>query len=94
VEIETLEYNDFQLDIDIKSTPPVPFVDANYRFVDTEESFHQMLEDLLQGNHLEIAVDLEHHSIRSYQGFTCLMQVIPKLYLTKNNSFPLGVKII
>lgn len=23
----------------------------------------------------EIAVDLEHHSYRTYQGFTCLMQV-------------------
>jgi exosome complex exonuclease RRP6 len=23
----------------------------------------------------EVAIDLEHHSYRSYQGFTCLMQV-------------------
>ena len=25
--------------------------------------------------HREFAVDLEHHSYRTYQGFTCLMQI-------------------
>ncbi|CAF4367933.1 unnamed protein product [Rotaria magnacalcarata] len=26
-------------------------------------------------NQSELAIDLEHHSYRSYQGFTCLMQI-------------------
>lgn len=34
-----------------------------------------MAEHLKLESSNEIAVDLEHHSYRSYQGFTCLMQV-------------------
>jgi len=44
-----------------------------FLFVETEEQFKQMKECLMQAK--EIAVDLEHHSIRSYQGITCLMQI-------------------
>lgn len=42
-------------------------------FVETDEQFKQMKECLMQAK--ELAVDLEHHSIRSYQGITCLMQI-------------------
>jgi exosome complex exonuclease RRP6 len=73
--LDALEYNDFQFEIDVKSTPSVPFKDENYQYIDTVEAFQQLIEELRTGNHTEIAVDLEHHNIRSYQGFTCLMQV-------------------
>jgi ribonuclease D len=54
-----------------KSQQTIPFL-----FVETEEQFNQMSSHLLDLNqHLAIAVDLEHHSLRSFQGFTCLMQI-------------------
>ena len=46
-----------------------------FLFVETEESLAEMAEYLQHEDSKEIAVDLEHHSYRSYQGFTCLMQV-------------------
>ena len=41
--------------------------------MDTEEQLRQMAEKLQDAT--EIAVDLEHHSFRSFQGLTCLMQL-------------------
>lgn len=45
----------------------------NYTFVDTLESLKSLVEHLDKSD--EIAVDLEHHSYRSYLGFTCLIQI-------------------
>ena len=42
-------------------------------YVDTEEQLRGMV-DKLEGA-TEIAVDLEHHSYRTFQGLTCLMQL-------------------
>ncbi|XP_053658113.1 exosome component 10 [Anopheles marshallii] len=42
-------------------------------FVDKESQLTDLMRDLKSAN--EIAIDLEHHSYRSYQGFTCLMQL-------------------
>lgn len=42
-------------------------------YVSTPELFHLFLREI--SNEREIAVDLEHHSTRSYQGILCLMQV-------------------
>uniref|UniRef100_A0A182MCX6 Exosome complex component 10 homolog n=1 Tax=Anopheles culicifacies TaxID=139723 RepID=A0A182MCX6_9DIPT len=42
-------------------------------FVDKESQLKELMRDLKSAN--EIAIDLEHHSYRSYQGFTCLMQL-------------------
>lgn len=42
-------------------------------WVDTEQALIDMCRKL-ESQH-EIAVDLEHHSYRSFQGFVCLMQV-------------------
>ena len=42
-------------------------------FVNSNESLVKMLKDLKQAT--EIAVDLEHHSDRSFVGFVCLMQI-------------------
>lgn len=47
--------------------------DKNYLFVDSLDTLQQMMKQLENSN--EIAIDLEHHSFRSYQGFTCLIQV-------------------
>lgn len=41
--------------------------------VDTEVQLKDMLRELREAK--EIAVDLEHHFYRSFQGFTCLMQI-------------------
>ncbi|KAF7726458.1 exosome nuclease subunit [Apophysomyces ossiformis] len=50
-----------------------PFDETSATWVDTEEGLVQMMEKL-KGER-EIAIDLEHHNYRSYQGFTCLMQL-------------------
>jgi len=51
-------------------------VDATpFLFVETEEQLKELKEHLCEESIKEVAVDLEHHSFRSYQGFTCLMQV-------------------
>ena len=41
--------------------------------VDTEEGMKSLVDELKKEQ--SIAVDLEHHNFRSYQGFTCLLQV-------------------
>eukprot|EP00981_Chlorochromonas_danica_P001010 scaffold233_cov174-Ochromonas_danica.AAC.50 len=48
--------------------PARPFL-----YVDQETTFNQMLDEL-QGSQ-ELAIDLEHHSLRSFLGLTCLMQI-------------------
>lgn len=42
-------------------------------YIDTEEQLRTMVEKL-EGA-AEIAVDLEHHAYRTFQGLTCLMQL-------------------
>jgi exosome complex exonuclease RRP6 len=53
--------------------PVMPPHQQPYEYVDTEENLLRMSEELEICT--EIAVDLEHHSFRSFQGITCLMQV-------------------
>jgi exosome complex exonuclease RRP6 len=52
---------------------PKSFEDTPFTWVDTVETFGQMLDALR--NAREIAVDLEHHDYRTFSGFVCLMQV-------------------
>ncbi|KAF9474588.1 hypothetical protein BDN70DRAFT_865980 [Pholiota conissans] len=56
-------------------TPVLPpsLEDTEATWIDTAEGFQQMLAKLKRAK--EIAVDLEHHSYRSYAGFLCLMQI-------------------
>ncbi|CAF3293502.1 unnamed protein product [Rotaria socialis] len=42
-------------------------------FVDTTDTLKTMMDHIEMQS--ELAIDLEHHSYRSYQGFTCLMQI-------------------
>ncbi|KAJ2890565.1 exosome nuclease subunit, partial [Coemansia aciculifera] len=44
-----------------------------FAFVDTEAALGAMLSHLAGAP--EIAIDLEHHNFRSFQGFTCLIQI-------------------
>ncbi|WWC66443.1 uncharacterized protein I206_100345 [Kwoniella pini CBS 10737] len=58
------------------NTPPVQpksFQDTPFTFVDTPEQLNELTEHLKSVK--EIAVDLEHHNMRSYFGFTCLIQI-------------------
>ncbi|KAI8369915.1 ribonuclease H-like domain-containing protein [Choanephora cucurbitarum] len=71
-EINHIEYPDRMF----QSTEPEmykPFESTSMVWVDKEETLMEMLKNL-EGQE-EIAVDLEHHNYRSYQGFTCLMQI-------------------
>lgn len=52
---------------------PASFEDTPYTWVDTPEALEAMVAKLQQAR--EIAVDLEHHSMRTYYGITCLMQI-------------------
>ncbi|WVR05806.1 hypothetical protein IAU60_002831 [Kwoniella sp. DSM 27419] len=58
---------------DSPATPPRSFEDTPFTFVDTPEQLDLMVTKLKKAK--EIAIDLEHHQMRSYRGFTCLMQI-------------------
>ncbi|WVQ97195.1 hypothetical protein IAU59_004305 [Kwoniella sp. CBS 9459] len=59
--------------IEAPPIPPRSFQDTPFEFVDTPEALGRMVEELKKAK--EIAVDLEHHQMRSYSGFTCLIQI-------------------
>ncbi|KAG0266773.1 exosome nuclease subunit [Actinomortierella ambigua] len=50
-----------------------PFATTTAKWVETEEALREMCEDLEMQT--EIAIDLEHHNYRTFQGFVCLMQI-------------------
>ncbi|GLV41632.1 Rrp6 [Carabus blaptoides fortunei] len=52
---------------------PKPLAETPLREVTTVEELDAMVEDLRK--YQEIAVDLEHHSYRTFMGITCLMQI-------------------
>ncbi|KAF8802130.1 hypothetical protein BYT27DRAFT_7113139 [Phlegmacium glaucopus] len=59
----------------VPRTPDLPpsLEDTQATWVATTDAFQSMLSKLRKAT--EIAVDLEHHSYRSYSGFLCLMQI-------------------
>ncbi|KAJ3257880.1 Exosome component 10 [Boothiomyces macroporosus] len=59
------QIKDEQMYLPMESTP--------FTWVDTLEGLETLCKVL--ENSKEIAVDLEHHDFRSFQGFTCLMQI-------------------
>ncbi|CAF3327692.1 unnamed protein product [Rotaria socialis] len=71
-EIEAFEPNDNLLK---EVTPQLPksLDETKYLYVDTSDKLKTMNDHI--ENQSELAIDLEHHSYRSYQGFTCLMQI-------------------
>lgn len=59
-----------------QTLPPIPpksFDETPFSWVSTPSEFAVMLDKLRSAK--EIAVDLEHHSYRSWSGFLCLMQI-------------------
>ncbi|OCH91136.1 hypothetical protein OBBRIDRAFT_753802 [Obba rivulosa] len=59
-----------------RTLPPVAprsFAETPFTWVADRAAFDEMLEHLRGAK--EIAIDLEHHSFRSFSGFVCLMQV-------------------
>ncbi|KAJ2824111.1 exosome nuclease subunit, partial [Coemansia erecta] len=71
-EISHLEFPEWMF----AASEPQPTVEWDvtpFEFVDTPEQLHAMMAHLRDAR--EIAIDLEHHDYRSYQGFTCLVQI-------------------
>uniref|UniRef100_A0A2M4BBY9 Exosome complex component 10 homolog n=1 Tax=Anopheles marajoara TaxID=58244 RepID=A0A2M4BBY9_9DIPT len=52
---------------------PLPLETTELVFIDRESQLSALLRDLKAAP--QIAIDLEHHSYRTFQGFTCLMQL-------------------
>ncbi|GAB1606032.1 exosome component 10-like [Argonauta hians] len=71
-ELDHLKPLDHQLQ---KSEPkfPKPLPDTPLEYVDNVEKLESLCKTL--ENEKIIAVDLEHHSYRTFQGLTCLMQI-------------------
>lgn len=71
-EIKNIEYPESMFEVrEPEMYKPLETTSATY--VDTEEKLIEMMKRF--EGHEELAVDLEHHNYRSYQGFTCLMQI-------------------
>ncbi|KAI9476985.1 ribonuclease H-like domain-containing protein, partial [Coemansia mojavensis] len=71
-EISHIEYPSWVYEA-AQPQPPVEWEKTPFEFVDTEEQLQAMMAHLLEAR--ELAIDLEHHDYRSYQGFTCLVQL-------------------
>eukprot|EP00887_Chlorella_sp_A99_P008044 scaffold12.g8044.t1 len=72
--LEALRYPGWQLALPPPApTPPRGFEQTPYTFVDTLPALRAAAERLAAAK--EIAVDLEAHNYRSFQGFCCLMQL-------------------
>ncbi|EEQ97189.1 hypothetical protein Pmar_PMAR012804 [Perkinsus marinus ATCC 50983] len=54
-------------------SPQLPNKEAELMWVDTVELVDEMLDELAEAR--EVAIDLEHHNMQSYRGFTCLIQI-------------------
>eukprot|EP00794_Sanderia_malayensis_P015351 gene15351-16927_t len=78
-ELDTFEPQPWQLE-EKKEQVPKLLEDTPLTIVADAEKLVELLEKLKQAK--EIAVDLEHHSYRSFLGFTCLMQIS-----TRNEDF-------
>ena len=57
------------------ASKPGPLSGTPCAWVDTECKLAELIDDLSRPDLKVFAIDLEHHSYRSFQGFLCLMQV-------------------
>lgn len=62
------------LDMDPNS-PTVSTQEQPFKWVDTKAELEDLLNHLKEDRVKEIAIDLEHHNYRTFQGITCLMQL-------------------
>ncbi|DBA04995.1 TPA: hypothetical protein N0F65_006997 [Lagenidium giganteum] len=74
-EVTSLKYLDWQLEASKNPYKKVPVEDASYLWVHTEETLAHMMASLSKSETQVVAIDLEHHSYRSYLGIVCLMQI-------------------
>ena len=68
-----ITYPSWELEPPASITPPRPENETPLIIIDDEPSMLRLCEELKHER--SFAVDLEHHNYRSYQGFTCLIQV-------------------
>ena len=68
-----IEYPDWELAKPTEIIQPRPELETPLLLVEDETAMKDLVEELSKEQC--IAVDLEHHDYRSYQGFTCLIQV-------------------
>ncbi|KAG9088085.1 exosome nuclease subunit, partial [Ceratobasidium sp. UAMH 11750] len=62
----------------LKASPPSSistFEDTPFTFVENSAQLASMMASLTDKDITEIAVDLEHHSLRTYKGLVCLIQI-------------------
>ena len=52
-----------------------PAEETDFLFVDSEEHLATLRNHLNESRVVEIAIDIEAHTMRSYQGLTCLIQI-------------------
>lgn len=71
-EIEKFEPAEGHLTV-IEPIVPKTLLETPLVFVQSVGELRKMCEELKMAK--EVAIDLEHHSFRSFQGFTCLMQI-------------------
>jgi exosome complex exonuclease RRP6 len=71
-EIQNLEYPSYLFE---HADPIIPMKldEMEFVWVDKKEDLIAMNKDIVK--HRELAVDLEHHDYRSFQGFSCLVQI-------------------
>ncbi len=72
-ELQTLAYPSFLLSDPSNLKPQFPDPLRKFQYVDNKEQLFSLIRELALVQ--EFAIDLEHHSVRSFQGLTCLMQV-------------------
>ena len=54
--------------------------DENFKFIETENEFNDFLSEIESSNTKALAIDIEYHSQRSFQGFICLIQISSPSY--------------
>jgi exosome complex exonuclease RRP6 len=76
-EIETYDNSIDNLEFDLQVTPEKYKLaeETEFLYVETVEDLKTLKDHLNEERVLEIAIDLEAHTIRSYQGLTCLLQI-------------------
>ena len=72
IEIEKFEPRDDVLVL-VETVRPKAIEETPFEYIASVDQLKNLVKKLEACT--EIAVDLEHHSYRSYQGFTCLMQI-------------------
>lgn len=76
-EIEAYDNSIDSQEFDLQVTPEKYKLaeETDFLYVETVEQLQTLKDHLNEQRVIEIAIDLEAHTMRSYQGLTCLMQI-------------------